>query len=543
MRAVLSPWLVLPALLQAACTEEKLVVAQARFTIDPASVDFGAIPVQSPVHRRLRLQAAGTRDLVLSAARVEGSGAAVFDVSPKTLRIAPGAAGVLTVAFVPVRERAYAATLVLETDATENPIAEAPLRGSGATASVCGGCDTPPPPRCLTPDDSERFLPHGTCVDGACRYQSLVTECLDGCAPATGLCAGATPDAGPADAGPTDAGPEPADAGEPETPDGGTPPALGPPCPEEPAADPRPAAPCPGTSEWTHPGTFAVEVPAGCTKARLQAWGAGGGGGGAVGHDLGLVQGGAGGGGAWAARDLDVSPGETLTVIVGQGGAGHGCGEPPAGGVPGGGRGGRGSHTDGAGGGGLSEILLGADPLVLAAGGGGGGGHGWGSGLSPGAGGVGGDPDGTAGGATGNTFGPGCAGAASTGGGGGSARQGGAAGTGEAAGAQGISMQGGAGADFPGTLGDPGGGGGGGAGYHGGGGGGLGMTCNGSGAGGGGGASLGIELERGSGRAPGRASDAGAGGRGGRGGKTDGAASQLGEAGAPGRVRIDWSVQ
>jgi hypothetical protein len=72
-------------------------------------------------------------------------------------------------------------------------------------------------------------------------------------------------------------------------------------------------------------------VPAGVFQIYYQLWGAGGGGGGAV-----VLSGGApGGGGGHASGYLNVSPGQTLGVVVGQGGYGVGANNPVAGGTGG----------------------------------------------------------------------------------------------------------------------------------------------------------------------------------------------------------------
>ena len=77
-----------------------------------------------------------------------------------------------------------------------------------------------------------------------------------------------------------------------------------------------------GQQEFTTPGTYTFVVPANVQSISMVA--VGGGGGGAQNVD----DGGGGGGGALAySNDVSVTPGETLTVVVGQGGAyGNGSG-------------------------------------------------------------------------------------------------------------------------------------------------------------------------------------------------------------------------
>lgn len=93
-------------------------------------------------------------------------------------------------------------------------------------------------------------------------------------------------------------------------------------------------------AQFTTAGTSAWVVPAGVTKAKVRIWGGGGGGATLPNATTGY----GGGGGAYAEATLTVTPAESLTVIVGAGGA---------------------LGTTG----GNSQILRGATSLVLAVGG------------------------------------------------------------------------------------------------------------------------------------------------------------------------------
>ncbi len=85
-------------------------------------------------------------------------------------------------------------------------------------------------------------------------------------------------------------------------------------------------------------------VPQGITNIFVKAWGAGGGG-------TPSITGGTGGAGGYASSWLTVTPGETLTVVVGQGGAMF--------------------TAFGSGGGGRSEVNRSGVSLLVAGGGGG----------------------------------------------------------------------------------------------------------------------------------------------------------------------------
>ncbi|KPK38533.1 MAG: hypothetical protein AMJ69_08220, partial [Gammaproteobacteria bacterium SG8_47] len=222
-------------------------------------------------------------------------------------------------------------------------------------------------------------------------------------------------------------------------------------------------------------------VPTGATTLTVKAWGAGGGGGG-NGQSGGA--GGTGGGGGFARGDITVTPGESLTIVLGGGGNGGGGSRPGGSGgggsgvtSAGGGTGGAPGDNDagsGGGGGGYSAVKRGATFLIQAGGGGGGGGAG--KTGSSGAGGAGGGSSGVAGGN-----------ASGQGGGAGTSSAGGAVGSSSGSGGSGgTANTGGNGKANSGNA--YGGGGGGGAGRYGGGGGGA-ASSESSGAGGGGGGS------------------------------------------------------
>ncbi len=284
---------------------------------------------------------------------------------------------------------------------------------------------------------------------------------------------------------------------------------------------------------YTSPGTDTFNVPSGINSITVKAWGAGGGGGG--GGNSG--DGGGGGGGGFTETTLSVTPGQALTVDVGQGG-GYGSFSSGNSGS---------SSGDGGGGGGYSGVFSGSTPLSVAAGGAGGGGGGY-SAYNGGDGGAGGGTSGVSGSSSNGANGGG-AGTQGSGGNGGNG--------GGNAGASGSYLAGGAGADGASNTrstgsnangGTPGGGNGGngdennndyaggaggGGGYYGGGGGSASATSGGgrnrqySGGGGGGGGSsyttgTGSTDTAGSGTTPGNSgdSDRGNAGDGGTGGVT-----------------------
>lgn len=303
------------------------------------------------------------------------------------------------------------------------------------------------------------------------------------------------------------------------------------------------------TTPYDTAGTDTYTVPAGITSITVKAWGGGGAGGNGDGGTTGT--GGNGGGGGYAKAVLSVTPGETLDVTVGSGGADSGT-----------------VSSGGGNGGGFSAVQRSGTYLIQAGGGGGGGGARGNNNGNGGAGGAGG----------GATAVNGSQGSSSGGGGGyggsttltGTPSDGGAAGTGGTAGASGVANAGGNGAgsdaatcndameaaDTGGNGGFGGGGadgndtsscsngGGGGGGRFGGGGGGSTTSNNVGGGGGGGGSSLVTGTSTvetaGSGTTPGNSADSDRAGAGD--GGTGGTSTSGGTAGDDGIVLISYTT-
>lgn len=90
------------------------------------------------------------------------------------------------------------------------------------------------------------------------------------------------------------------------------------------------AAPGTGSQTFNTPGNFSWTVPSGVTRVLAHIWGGGGGGGASNGGSYG---GGGGAGGNYTAAFYDVTPGQTISVVVGTGGAAQGYGGGASGGT------------------------------------------------------------------------------------------------------------------------------------------------------------------------------------------------------------------
>ncbi|HOZ92847.1 MAG TPA: hypothetical protein PK242_02110, partial [Ottowia sp.] len=108
------------------------------------------------------------------------------------------------------------------------------------------------------------------------------------------------------------------------------------------------------TQTFTTPGSHSWTVPPGVTHIRVQALGGGGGGGDGVANDGQSASGGPGG--LVTSGNLSVTPGQTLTIVVGGGGGASGELE---------------GMGQGGGGGGASSVQVGSTWIVAGGGGGG----------------------------------------------------------------------------------------------------------------------------------------------------------------------------
>jgi hypothetical protein len=216
--------LIVPALLALpacnACDADVIVPRDPpTILLNTDQIDFGAVPVGQRVFRRLTVLNEGDEPLALEGFTLEPAGA--FYAELTALEIIGARDEEILVSFLPLEPRTYSATLTITSNAENRPQAQVTLVGQGVESSVCGACDAPPAPTCVTPDHSQIYDDNGRCEDDECRYDALVFPCQSGCDDTTGLCAdtdvcdfidctdGGVADAGydaGADAGPQDAG-------------------------------------------------------------------------------------------------------------------------------------------------------------------------------------------------------------------------------------------------------------------------------------------------------------------------------------------------
>lgn len=370
---------VLAAVTQMTACDSDTIVARngPLIVVNTNELDFGPVPRGLIAERTINVLNAGDLGLDVDAPSTTHDD---YLVPTEGFSLKGSEQHTLTVRFAPSDIGARAGTLTLVSNSENEPTAQVALTGEGTDPNVCGSCEMPPEPYCLDSDSLVVYHQMGTCVNDQCEYGATQYDCAVRCDPDEARCHdqpcvggfcepdagmpdagtpdGGTPDAG-MDAGPIgqdDAGMPDAgtpDAGQPDAgmPDAGTPDAGQPdaglsdpedPCPLVDACplDSLPPSPVSADETFETAGAHPYTVPAGVSTLALHAWGAGG--------ASGNQQCATGGGGGYVHASVPVTPGEQLTVWVGETGRGAG------------------------GGGGASALLRGDDVLVIVGGGGGG---------------------------------------------------------------------------------------------------------------------------------------------------------------------------
>lgn len=219
MRLLLAARVFALSALAIGCDEQVYIqVNPPMIAVNTDALDFGEIPLDATVDRSLSILNAGGETLAVGRLYVHGAAADAFSLEAPRLSVPPGKEREVRVRFAPRVLGDASATLEIPSNAHNAPEESVALLGRGVEASVCGPCDDPPDPRCLTELNRVRYDPNGLCVDDQCRYQAVVEACAERCDPDNAACVGGVLDAGQRDGtAPADAGSDSAqlpDAGE-----------------------------------------------------------------------------------------------------------------------------------------------------------------------------------------------------------------------------------------------------------------------------------------------------------------------------------------
>jgi cysteine-rich repeat protein len=143
-------------------------------------LDFGEIPVQIEVVRRLTVLNSGQLELTISEKRLEDSND-VFSIDGSEIVIDGESDAILPVHFLPTATGFFQAEITLISNAANQEELVVMLQGTGVDDTICGSCESPPVAHCISEELFVYYESSGTCVDGQCEYQSYVIECEEGC--------------------------------------------------------------------------------------------------------------------------------------------------------------------------------------------------------------------------------------------------------------------------------------------------------------------------------------------------------------------------
>jgi hypothetical protein len=107
-------------------------------TITPDSVDYGYVLVDSMATRTILVINSGSADLTITALELAGADSAQFFLPAGTgsFLLPPGARQEIVVVFQPIRAADQHATLRVKSNASQWPMVEIPLRGTGAAPQI-----------------------------------------------------------------------------------------------------------------------------------------------------------------------------------------------------------------------------------------------------------------------------------------------------------------------------------------------------------------------------------------------------------------------
>ena len=108
--------------------------ANPQLTVNPASLAFGSVTVNTPTTKTVTLTSSGTSDLTVNSASITGAGFSIVSGSlPATL--SAGQSMALTVQFNPTTTGALSGQLTISSNSSTGSISTVALSGTGAAAA------------------------------------------------------------------------------------------------------------------------------------------------------------------------------------------------------------------------------------------------------------------------------------------------------------------------------------------------------------------------------------------------------------------------
>ena len=143
-------------------------------------LDFGEIPIDIEVLRQVTVLNSGQLELDVTAIEIVDENN-VFTAETDVFTIEGESSRGLPIRFRPLSAGVFEAELRITSNASNIETLTVLIKGTGVDETICGSCENPPSPHCISDDMLVYYEASGTCVDGQCEYQSEVVECEEGC--------------------------------------------------------------------------------------------------------------------------------------------------------------------------------------------------------------------------------------------------------------------------------------------------------------------------------------------------------------------------
>jgi hypothetical protein len=169
-----------------ACDESE-IISYPEISIQPETLDFGQIPVDSSIGKELIITNRGLAELRLSSVKLP-SRALAFSIRSVPGQFPAKDKKSILVSFNPQEIGSFSSTITISSNAREHALLKILVTGLAIPQISCGSCDTPPGARCLSDHDLLLFDGIGTCSSDQCRYASRVIRCEGQCT--NGYCFG-----------------------------------------------------------------------------------------------------------------------------------------------------------------------------------------------------------------------------------------------------------------------------------------------------------------------------------------------------------------
>ena len=172
------------------CPEDVLVVQEgAAIDINTLQLDFGEVNIGERSELRVLVTNIGEQPLIIEELSMQPATDQFGSVTQAPLEIPRNQSEELTLFFFPVSAQLYLGGLDIKSNAENSKSIRLELKGQGRDWSICGDCDSPPQPDCVTDRHRLIYDEQGSCEgDNQCRFAVGVETCAEICL--NGVCIG-----------------------------------------------------------------------------------------------------------------------------------------------------------------------------------------------------------------------------------------------------------------------------------------------------------------------------------------------------------------